>query len=488
VFHAARLTPLVGLILAAPIQASAAPPMPPQGVSLDAYLQSRALHGDFSGDVIVELKGAILLSRGYGKADFELGVPNDGTGVFRIGSLSKPLTAMAVLKLQEEQKLVVDDSICKFLVECPPTWAVVRLRHLLSHTSGIPDYFSEVSSGPPNRMREYIDRTVKAHLSSELASKPGETFSYSNFGYLLLGYVCEIAAAQPWETVLRTRLFEPAGMAQTGYDDVFAMVAKRVHGYQRAGSTLQNIVYKDHGAFAAGGLRSTAKDLLAWQHALSKRMLLKAASIDEMFTPVRDNYALGWQTLSLLERRAVNHSGGIDGFASHFVHYPDDGLTIIVLSNIAGEPAKTTACDLARIVFQAGPTVLDEVHPPGQSTASLNGFVGTYRDGDTVRRIELRAGRLVYMRGSSAVDLTPLSGSRFVMERTTTLAFDSTRSSFTVTDGCGTKHGVFKKSPIATLLSGGEPAVSPASDSAQRVQLRLSRVRDTSCPPAAGCR
>ena len=388
--------------------------------------------------MIVEYRGRVLLDRGFGSADFELNVPNDGASIFRIGSLSKPFTAIAIMKLQEEHKLSIDDTVCKYLTDCPPAWAPVHLRHLLSHTSGIPDYFGEVSAGPTSRMREYIDQTVKTHLSSPLSSVAGESFIYSNFGYLLLGYVCEVAAKQPWEDVLRTRIFTPAGMTATAYDDVLALVPNRVRGYQRPGAVLQNIIYKDHGAFAAGGLRSTARDLLAWQHALSSGLLLTSSSLEEMLSPIHDNYALGWQAISLLGRRSVNHSGGIDGFASHFVHYRDDDLNIVVLSNISEEPAKTTACDLARIVFGAGQTVLDQSRTLNLPGPALRTYAGTYSGGEHSRSIEVRSNRLFYVRGTTPLELKPLTGDRFLMERATILAFDSTRTSLTMTDGCGT--------------------------------------------------
>src|SRR4029079_5518971 len=144
--------------------------------------------------------------------------------IFRIGSVSKPFTAIAILKLQEEKKLSIDDSLCNYLPSCPVAWQPVTLRHLLSHTSGIPDYFGEVRAGPTSRMRELIDETVKAHATSALRTTPGDSHSYSNFGYLLLAYVCEVAGREPWEDVLRARIFVPAGMIDTAYDDVFAIV------------------------------------------------------------------------------------------------------------------------------------------------------------------------------------------------------------------------------------------------------------------------
>ncbi|HVT57823.1 MAG TPA: serine hydrolase [Thermoanaerobaculia bacterium] len=415
---------------------------------LDSYLRKRALGGDFSGSVIVERNGRALLNHGYGKADYELGGRNDDRKIFRIGSLSKPFTAVAIMRLQEESKLSINDPLCRFLKPCPASWAPVTLRQLLSHTSGIPDYFGEVSAGPTSKMRDLIDQVIHAHLASTLVSEPGASFRYSNFGYLLLGYVCEVVSGQPWELVLRSRIFEPAGMVDTGYDDIYAVVPGRVRGYDRANGVIRNIVYKDHGAFAAGGLRSTARDLLAWQYALAQGKLLRASSLEEMFTAVRDDYALGWQSISLFRRRVVNHTGEIDGFASHLAYYRDDGLVIIVLSNFIDEPAKTTACDLARIVFGEGATVLDRrPSPTPPSGEQLDRLVGTYSDGNVTRNIERSGSGLVYRGGDDRIELVAVEPDQFQMGRTRMVAFDPDRNALKMIDGCGTTIATMKRLP-----------------------------------------
>ena len=443
-----RAAPLlaVAIVLAALVSVHASHRTEPS--RLDSYLHKRELSGDFSGVVIVELNGLVLLNHGYGKADYELAALNDDTKIFRIGSLSKPFTAVAIMRLQEESKLSIDDPLCRFLKPCPTSWAPVTLRQLLSHTSGIPDYFGEVSAGPTAKMRELIDQVIHAHLASTLLSEPGVSFRYSNFGYLLLGYVCEVVSGQPWELVLRSRIFEPAGMLDSGYDDIYAVLPGRVRGYDRASAVIRNIVYKDHGAFAAGGLRSTARDLLAWQHALMSGKLLQKGSLEEMFTAVRDNYALGWQSISLFGRRVVNHTGEIDGFASHLVWYREDGLVIIVLSNFADEPTKTTACDLARIVFGEGDTVLDHGPSPTPSKGQqLDRLVGTYSDGDITRSIERSGNGIAYRRGNDKVELVAVGQDQFQMGRTTMVTFNPDRNSFKMIDGCGTTVATMNRIP-----------------------------------------
>jgi CubicO group peptidase (beta-lactamase class C family) len=404
--------------------------------SLASFLEQRAQRGEFSGTAMVEHRGEVLLDAGFGRADFELDVPNDTLKVFRIGSVSKPFTAIAILELQEEGRLRLDDRLCRYLRNCPTAWQPVTLRHLLSHTSGIPDLFGEVAAGPTEQMRDLVDRTVAGHATTPLEAESGQRFRYSNFGYLLLAYVCEVASGESWMQVLSTRIFNPAGMTATGYDDVFALVPGRVRGYEREGGRLRNIVYDDHGAFAAGGLRSTAADMLAWLRALFGGRLLDPGSMRSLFTPVSADYALGWQTRPLLGRTAVNHSGGIDGFASHVARYLDDQLTVIVLANVAGEPAKAVACDLARIALDIEPPVLAPL--PAAAPPAVERLVGTYSDGDITRHLRVEGGALVYVRDQGDPStLVPLVGDRFVLDGTTILSFDPDDGALVLDDGCG---------------------------------------------------
>ena len=405
---------------------------------LGRYLAARAAISDFSGVVIVEQDRQLLIETSYGEADYELNVPNVAERIFRIGSLSKPFTATAVMRLQEEKKLTVDDPVCRFLSTCPEAWRAVRLRDLLSHTSGIPDYFNEVRATPLAEMRKAIDEVIRAHAASSLKNVPGAVYEYSNFGYLLLGYVLEVAAGQPWEVVLRTRVFAPAGLHNTAYDDVWAIVPGRARGYARSGGALMNIAYKDHGAFAAGGLRSSAHDLLRFEHALVDGKVLSSDSRLRMFTPVHGDYGFGWQISRFFGRRVVNHTGEIDGFASHLAFYPDDRLVVIVLSNVESEPAKATACDLARIVFGAGATVLDRPEND-RGGGPLDSFAASYGDEATgTREVTIRGGKLYYRRGESeGVEMKRISPSEFTVSGVRGFTLSFTDHSLIVTDACG---------------------------------------------------
>jgi CubicO group peptidase (beta-lactamase class C family) len=298
----------------------------------------------------------VLFEEAYGAADADLGMLNSVARRFGIGSLTKPITATAVLRLVQRGRLALDDGLCRLIAPCPDAWRRVTVRQALAHGTGIPDLFGELPAAPADSLRAVVDAVIARHMDDTLRFRPGERYAYSNFNYILLGYVLEVAGKAPWQAILRQEVFEPAGMSATEYDDVWRILPGRVRGYRLAGVELRNTRYHDHAAYTAGGLLSTAGDLLRFDRALSEGRLLADTLFQVMVTPGLGDYGLGWQVIRAFGRTLRNHSGGITGFASHLAHY-DDGTTIIVLSNVEEEPAKATACDIAAIVFGLQPSV-----------------------------------------------------------------------------------------------------------------------------------
>jgi CubicO group peptidase (beta-lactamase class C family) len=316
---------------------------------VDSYLDRRTAE-PFSGVILLSRNDTVLLERAYGFADADLGVSIRPDMRFGIGSLTKPITATAVLRLAERGRLRLTDSVCRYLSSCPLAWLPVTLHHLLSHTSGIPDLFNDLPAAPVDSTRAVIDAATIRHRGDTLTFQPGQRYAYSNFNYFLLGYALEVASAASWEAVLRREIFLPAKMHDTQYDDVWNILSGRVRGYTRVSGTLRHIRYRDHAAYAAGGLLSTARDLQRFDRALSTGEFISDSSYRMMTTPGLGDYGLGWQIVQVFGRALRNHTGGTNGFASHLSHY-DDGTTIIVLSNVETEPVKALACDLAALYF-----------------------------------------------------------------------------------------------------------------------------------------
>lgn len=214
------------IVLALVLAAGCAPRAAPSPDPLGDYLDSRQRETGFSGAVLIARGGEVLLRTARGSADLEHGLALIPEHVFRIGSVTKTLTATAALTLVEHGRLALDASICSFVASCPEPWQPVTVRHLLSHTSGIPDLFGELPSAPVEETRAEVDRLIARLETPSLVAEPGLQYAYSNFNYVLLGYAIEVASGQLWEAYLHDSLFAPLGMERTGYDDVWAAVRR----------------------------------------------------------------------------------------------------------------------------------------------------------------------------------------------------------------------------------------------------------------------
>jgi CubicO group peptidase (beta-lactamase class C family) len=319
---------------------------------LDEYMSALTGAGRFSGSVLVARDGRALLAKGYGLANAEWDIPNSPGTKFRLGSLTKQFTALAILQLEEKGKLKVEDPVCKYVAECPPAWGKITIHHLLTHTSGIPSFTSFPDYAPTMNQRSPVSKTVERFKGKPLEFEPGEKFAYSNSGYVLLGYILEKVSEQEYGEYLEQNVFGPLKMRNSGYDSAAAILKQRAGGYMRRAGKLANALYIDMTVpHAAGALYSTVEDLLLWDQALYTEKLVSKKSLDKIFTPFKSDYAYGWFVAKKLNRKYIGHAGGINGFSTMIERYPDDKVTVIVLSNVEGSAVGPAARDLAAIVF-----------------------------------------------------------------------------------------------------------------------------------------
>lgn len=319
---------------------------------LDEYAQAAARAERFSGAILVARDGKILVSKGYGMADVENDVPNTPETRFRLGSLTKQFTAASILLLQERGKLSVQDSVCKYIAPCPEAWQPVTIHHLLSHTAGVPDFTGLPDYQKTMREPAPVESLITRFRDLPLDFKPGEDWKYSNSGYILLGYIVEKVSGKSYESFLRENIFEPLKMTSTGYDHAAEIVKRRARGYAPGPDGLVNAPYLDMSIpFSAGGLYSTVGDLYLWDQALYGEKILKKPSLDAMFTAVRHDYGYGYGVAKLFNHRVLSHGGGIEGFRTSINRFPDDRVTVIVLSNYEGANSGRIARDLAAVAF-----------------------------------------------------------------------------------------------------------------------------------------
>jgi CubicO group peptidase (beta-lactamase class C family) len=308
------------------------------------YLSHLAETGALRGSVLVARGGTVLLSKGYGVADEASATPNTPATRFRIGSITKQFTAMAILILQERGDLRVQDSICLYITDCPPAWQPVTLHHLLTHTSGIPDYINSAGFpaliGTPATPEQLIDRFKDLPLEFT----PGARWKYSNSGYTLLGYVIERVSGMSYASFLRENIFDPLQMKDSGYDSNTPSLPEHASGYL---SPHNSPVYLDMSEFyAAGALYSSVEDLYRWDQALAAHRLITPEDSTAMFTAYIPcppggcalstdlGYGYGWFIANDSNRTLIYHLGHIDGFLTFNGFYPQDHVDVVLLSNL----------------------------------------------------------------------------------------------------------------------------------------------------------
>jgi CubicO group peptidase (beta-lactamase class C family) len=327
-----------------------------------------------------------------------MNVANAPENIFRLGSVTKQFTSMAIMMLQERDKLKTSDPMCNYIAECPDIWKPITIKHLLTHTSGITNY-----TAFPDFAKTTILPITPAEMTERLKSEPlefvpGEKNSYSNSGYFLLGVIIEKASGKTYADFLQENIFTPLGMSQSGYDDPIRIIPHRAAGYQKQAGKLQNAAYMDMSVpYAAGSLYSTTLDLLKWDQALYTDKLISKASRDEMFTPWKGEtgYAYGWSIGNGGGHKQISHGGAIFGFATELKRFPDDKITVVVLSNIQSSPVGRVADNLAKIAFGEKVELPVERKAISLDSSILEKYVGEYQIGtNIIISITLKDGQL----------------------------------------------------------------------------------------------
>jgi CubicO group peptidase (beta-lactamase class C family) len=323
--------------VAAPNQTVAA-----DGRAMDAYLSKLVDVRGFRGAVLVARGTDVLLSKGYDLADRSTGVLNTPHTRYRIGSITKQFTALAVLKLQELGKLKVTDRVCQHVAPCPAAWKTVTVEHLLVHTSGIPNFtqfaeypsFSTTTLSPEQLVGRFRDKPTDF--------PPGSQFGYSNSGYALLGYLIERLTGASYAEFLHRQILDPLGLPDTGYDVNHPTAKAHAIGYTGWYTPAR---FLDMSVpYAAGALYSTVSDMYRWNRFLltGTPAIVQAATLAAMFTPrvptdpaAADGlrYGYGWIVSGHTDDVIYSHGGSIDGFVSANLIRPRDQLSITVLCN-----------------------------------------------------------------------------------------------------------------------------------------------------------
>ena len=208
---------------------------------MDQVVQSYVSNKTFMGSVLVARGSEVLLNKGYGSANLEWDIPDSPSTKYRLGSITKQFTAASILLLEERGKLKVDDPVKKYLADAPAVWDKITIFHLLTHTSGIPNFTSFPEYPKLEPFPITADKLVAVFRDKPLDFQPGEKWSYSNSGYVLLGYLIEKVSGDTYEKFLQENIFTPLGMKDSGYDSNSAVIAHRAAGYTRGANGMSLI-------------------------------------------------------------------------------------------------------------------------------------------------------------------------------------------------------------------------------------------------------
>lgn len=310
--------------------------------------------------VVVIRDGQVAIRRAYGMADLERQVAATPETDYRLASVSKQFTAMAVMFLVKDGKVRYDQPVRDFLPELPAAARAVTVRHLLNHTSGLWDYEAFI---PETRTTQLDDNDVLALVASKdsLSSPPGTVYCYSNSGYVLLGLIVARASGMSFPDFLRTRIFAPLGMTATvAHVEGRDTIPHRAFGYSpRGGAFVRTDQSVTSATLGDGGIYTNVDDMTRWDQALSEGRLVDAATLALATTPpelpagATTEYGFGWFVDSYRGEKRWRHTGETSGFRNAIQRFPDRRLTIIVLTNrSSGEPAAIVERIADRLLFR----------------------------------------------------------------------------------------------------------------------------------------
>jgi CubicO group peptidase (beta-lactamase class C family) len=392
--------------------------------ALDAYLKPYVETGNFSGSILVAQKGRVRFRRSYGMANYELQVPNSPETRFHIASVSKAFTAAAILQLQEQGRLSVSDPLSRF-VPSFPNGDRITLDELLTHTSGIPDINGLSDYDTFARSPHTIAQLVDKFANLPLEFQPGTDSRYSNSNYNLLALILERVSGETYGGYIRSHILDPLKMTRSGHDgDASQLIPRAASGYKPASlDGFGKAPYLDwSNKTGNGSLYSTVDDLYLFDRALNTDALLKSSTRQKYFVEGKGN-RYGWYFGKRLGHRVMSGKGRSPGFTAELDRFPDDDVTIILLSNSYSTVAQDPLAEaVAAIVFGQQPPP-SNLHAITLSHAKLSSYEGEYQYGpeyfapNAKFTLTAEPGYLLLELGDLRTPLVPLSNNEF-LERT----------------------------------------------------------------------
>lgn len=309
--------------------------------SIDQLIASRFKPGEPGMAMLVSRKGKVLYEKAFGCANLELGVPLQTNMLFRIGSVTKQFTAMAILQLAEQKRLQLHDSLQQYISDFPARGSTITIAHLLSHTSGIRDYMSKGDPTPFIERHDFTPAQLVNHVKNDsLLAKPGTQYIYSNTNYVLLGLIIEKITGMSYHVYVTNELLKKSGLQNSRFAHERTIVERRVPGYSKQGQNFENASYQSLSlGYACGDLLSTVGDLFQWNEAVFKNKLLGKKMLDSALAPVKlangnnSFYGFGWMNQIIFGKKCYRHDGSVMGFGAEIRYFPEEEIFLAFLIN-----------------------------------------------------------------------------------------------------------------------------------------------------------
>lgn len=308
--------------------------------------------------VLVSRHGKIIYKKAFGMANIELNVPMQTNNVFRIASLTKQFTAVAILQLMEQGKLDLKDEITKYIPGYPVQGATITIEHLLTHTSGIRDYTSITDTVQRSKMDVTPAEMIHYFQNQPMRFAPGTRYEYSNSNYFLLGYIIEKITGKTYPQYLEDNFFRPLGMTGSYYGSDTKVIRNRASGYTQGEKEIENAeAISMTRPYAAGAILSTVEDLFKWNNAVQSYKLVKKETLEKAFTRYKlvngkeSNYGYGWRFGFIQQSPSIWHGGLIPGFFTMAMYLPKEDVYVVVLSNCNCNSPEIVTAKLAAIAI-----------------------------------------------------------------------------------------------------------------------------------------
>lgn len=326
---------------------------------LDSFFKGKYGSLEPGCQVLVAKKGVVVYDKSFGSANLELQVPMNSDRVFKLGSITKQFTAVAILQLMEQGKIRLQDPIGNYITELPAATQSITIENLLTHTSGIKDYLQIDYQQPFMERKDFSPKEViDLFKTVPLEFEAGTKYKYSNSGYFLLGYIIEKVSGKSYASYINDHLLRPLALEQTYFDQGNRLIFNRADGYRKEGKEFKNADYWSMSiAYSAGELLSNTHDLFKWHQGLYTYKILKKESLDKAFTPfvlkdgTKVNYGYGFSIMDVNGIKSIGHGGSITGFVTNEMYYPQEDTFVCVLMNFENGEVEDLSLEVAALAL-----------------------------------------------------------------------------------------------------------------------------------------